>query len=70
MEANNIGSLIHYPIPPHLSDAYSKSTEIDRESNIYPLTQNIANQVISLPIGPHLHRLEAQKVVKILLQLL
>ncbi len=44
-----IGTLIHYPVPPHLSEAYG---------NLYhcplPLTEKIAETVLSLPIGPHI----------------
>jgi dTDP-4-amino-4,6-dideoxygalactose transaminase len=44
-------TLIHYPIPPHLSDAY-KSLNIPRGS--FPVTEKIASEIISLPMGPHL----------------
>ena len=46
-----IGTLLHYPIPPHLSGAYAKEEWID---NSLPLTEAIANEVLSLPMGPHL----------------
>ena len=46
-----IGTLLHYPIPPHLSGAYAKEEWI---ANSLPLTEAIANEVLSLPMGPHL----------------
>ncbi len=51
LEQAGIGTLIHYPIPPHLSGAYS-----DLRSRIgeLPVTERIADTVLSLPIGPHL----------------
>ena len=50
-----IGSLIHYPIPPHLQDAYSEYKDFRGR---LPLAESLANEVLSLPIGPHLTSLE------------
>jgi dTDP-4-amino-4,6-dideoxygalactose transaminase len=46
-----IGTLIHYPIPPHLSDAYSDD---DWMTGDFPITEQVAKEVLSLPMGPHL----------------
>jgi dTDP-4-amino-4,6-dideoxygalactose transaminase len=46
----NIETLIHYPVPPFLSDAYKR----DGEWNSFPISEQIANNILSLPIGPHL----------------
>ena len=46
-----IGSLIHYPIPPHLQQAYAAAGFIRGQ---FPLAEQIANQCLSLPMGPHL----------------
>lgn len=46
-----IETLIHYPIPPHLSGAYA-GTGISPGS--LPLGEELAASVLSLPIGPHL----------------
>ena len=46
-----IDTLVHYPIPPHLSDAYAD--EGWRPDDL-PITEAIASKVLSLPIGPHL----------------
>jgi dTDP-4-amino-4,6-dideoxygalactose transaminase len=54
-----IGSLIHYPVPPHLSGAYSDSR---RCHGAYPIAEEQSRTVLSLPIGPHLNR-EAQNHV-------
>jgi dTDP-4-amino-4,6-dideoxygalactose transaminase len=45
-----IGTLIHYPVPPHLSGAYALNPWKLAD---YPLTETLANTVLSLPIGPH-----------------
>ena len=46
-----IGSLIHYPIPPHLQGAYADLHLTDKS---LPLARDLAQEVLSLPIGPHL----------------
>jgi dTDP-4-amino-4,6-dideoxygalactose transaminase len=46
-----IGTLIHYPVPPHLSDAYSDD---EWTTGDFPITERVANEVLSLPMGPHL----------------
>ena len=48
---SGIGSLIHYPIPPHLQQAYS--TDGWRQG-AFPLAERMADQALSLPMGPHL----------------
>ena len=45
-----IETIIHYPVPPHLSDAYRKD-RLPQEG--YPLTERLAETVLSLPMGPH-----------------
>jgi dTDP-4-amino-4,6-dideoxygalactose transaminase len=46
-----IGTLIHYPIPPHLSGAYAHS---GWKPGDFPIAEEIAKTELSLPIGPHL----------------
>ena len=48
---SGIGTLIHYPVPPHLSGAYE---DVGWRQGDFPLAEAIANTVLSLPIGPHL----------------
>jgi len=48
---NKISTLIHYPIPPHLQKAYK---HLNFSKGDFPITEKIANQVLSLPIGVHL----------------
>jgi dTDP-4-amino-4,6-dideoxygalactose transaminase len=51
MNDAGIGSVIHYPIPPHLQTAY---TDLGYQSGHFPMAEIMAKQVLSLPIGPHL----------------
>src|SRR5215211_2251517 len=46
-----IGTLIHYPMPPHLSDAYADEEWVAGD---FPITEIMAGRTLSLPIGPHL----------------
>jgi len=47
LEENEIGTLIHYPIPPHLSEAYHY---LGKKKGDYPITEKYADEVLSLPI--------------------
>ena len=46
-----VGTLIHYPIPPHLQQAYASAGYMRGQ---FPVAEKIADQCLSLPIGPHL----------------
>ncbi len=46
-----IGTLIHYPIPPHRQEAYA---EAGFPAGAFPIAEAMAQEVLSLPIGPHL----------------
>ena len=46
-----IGSLIHYPIPPHLQQAYA---DLGLGRGSFPLAERLADTVLSLPMGAHL----------------
>lgn len=46
-----IGTLIHYPIPPHHQQAYQ---DLAPELPPAPLAEALAQDLLSLPIGPHL----------------
>lgn len=47
-----IGTLIHYPIPPHLQDAYRG---LQCAGGTLPIAERLANEVLSLPMGPHVN---------------
>jgi dTDP-4-amino-4,6-dideoxygalactose transaminase len=46
-----VGTLIHYPIPPHLQETYVKA---GYGKGKFPISEQLAEQVLSLPIGPQL----------------
>lgn len=47
LEKQEIGSIIHYPIPPHLSEAYQY---LGYKRGDYPITERYADEVLSLPL--------------------
>lgn len=56
---NGIGYLIHYPIPFYKQQAYK---EMNILSKNFPITNKLSEEVISLPIGPHMDLEDAQYV--------
>ena len=55
-----IGTMIHYPIPPHCQQAYS---ELGIKAGALPIAETMASEVLSLPIGPHLSPEFASEVI-------
>jgi dTDP-3-amino-3,4,6-trideoxy-alpha-D-glucose transaminase len=51
LDAAGIGSLVHYPIPPHLQQAYA---DLGLPRGSFPLAETLADTVLSLPVGPHM----------------
>jgi len=45
-----IATQIHYPIPPHLSGAYRS---LGYKAGAFPIAEQLAAEVLSLPISPH-----------------
>jgi dTDP-4-amino-4,6-dideoxygalactose transaminase len=59
--ANDIQTLIHYPIPPHKQKAYTEYNEIN-----LGLTERIHEQVLSLPIGPTINSGEVLSIINVI----
>ena len=58
-----VGSLVHYPIPPYKQEAYAKFGYLKDE---YPISSKLADEVLSLPIGPHLSLDQVDTICNIL----
>ncbi|WP_053122445.1 DegT/DnrJ/EryC1/StrS aminotransferase family protein [Pseudomonas sp. P1.31] len=56
--ANDVQTLIHYPIPPHHQQAYSELADCS-----LPVSEQIHRQILSLPMGPDLSLEDARAVV-------
>jgi dTDP-4-amino-4,6-dideoxygalactose transaminase len=62
LEQEGIGSLIHYPTPPHLQGAYQ---DLGMGEGSLPIAEELAGTVLSLPIGPHLAPADAERVAAV-----
>lgn len=51
LKSRGVDTLVHYPIPPYLQEAYQ---ELGLAGCDYPLSTRLAQRVVSLPIGPHM----------------
>lgn len=58
LRSNGVETIIHYPIPPHLSKAYEAYFE-----NKFPITEKYSNRVVSLPLYDWMEISEAQIVI-------
>lgn len=56
-----VGTLVHYPVVPHLSGAYADTLGLS--FGAFPISETCAREVISIPIGPHLSTLDAELVI-------
>ncbi|WP_162060651.1 DegT/DnrJ/EryC1/StrS aminotransferase family protein [Undibacterium sp. KW1] len=55
-----IGSLVHYPIPPHLQPAYA---ELQLGVGSFPLSEQIHAEELSLPLDPYLAPEDVSRVI-------
>ena len=60
LAAAGIGTLIHYPTPPHLSGAYREGFP---DPTAFPIAARLGAEMLSLPMGPHLGEDNARAVV-------
>lgn len=58
LAAAGIGTLIHYPIPPHRSEAYR---DLNLPSGSQAIAEELAADVLSLPTGQHLAASDADR---------
>jgi dTDP-4-amino-4,6-dideoxygalactose transaminase len=60
LEKSGVGTLIHYPVPPHLQAAYR---DLGMHEGQFPISEQIHREVLSLPIGPTMSLDEADVVI-------
>lgn len=58
---NGIQTIIHYPIPPHKQECYKEWNNLS-----FPITEQIHNEELSLPMSPVMTEEEVKTVVEIL----
>ena len=61
LNQNNIGNLIHYPVPMHLQNAYS---ELGYEKGDFPIAEYICETELSLPLYPGMTDEEVSYVIE------
>ncbi|RYE23302.1 MAG: aminotransferase, partial [Sphingobacteriaceae bacterium] len=61
LTAQGIGTLIHYPVPPHLQQAYA---HLDMAAGSFPIAEELANTCLSLPMWPGMEEIQVQAVAE------
>ena len=61
LDKNGVGTIIHYPIPPHKQECYKAWNGMR-----LPITEYIAEHELSLPIGPSITTEEVKQVVDLI----
>ncbi len=59
LQKKGISVLIHYPIPLHLQEAYQ---ELGHKRGDFPVAEQISNEILSLPMFPHITKKQIQYV--------
>ncbi len=59
LNQRGIGTLIHYPIPLHLQEAYK---ELGHKRGDFPISELIADEILSLPMFPHISKKQIEFV--------
>ena len=65
LEQNGVGIVIHYPIAPNKQECYAKE-DWNMPLLSMPITEKIANEELSLPIGPSISLKECEEIVSII----
>lgn len=63
LNEREIGTIIHYPIPPHLSEAYQY---LGHSEGFLPITEHLAKTVLSIPMYNGMTHEEMECVVEAL----
>jgi dTDP-4-amino-4,6-dideoxygalactose transaminase len=63
LQARGVGAGIHYPVPLHLQKAYSS---LGLGPGSFPVTEDAAKRIVSLPLYPELTRDQVDTVVRAL----
>ena len=67
LEENGVGSVCHYPIAPHKQECYSNEAWNTPQLSL-PITERLADEELSLPIGPAITLVEVAEVVRLVNQ--
>lgn len=65
LEQNGVGTVCHYPIAPHMQECYAKETWNTPQLSL-PITERLADEELSLPIGPAITLEEVEQIVSLI----
>lgn len=65
LEENGVGTVCHYPIAPHKQECYANEIWNIPQLSL-PITERLADEELSLPIGPAIKMEEVAEVVKLI----
>ena len=65
LDQHGVGTVCHYPIAPHHQECYAREAW-NMPQLVLPITERIADEELSLPIGPSISKEEVEYVVQIL----
>lgn len=63
LKEKGIGTIIHYPIPPHLSEAYSN---LGYDKGYLPITEHYADTVLSIPMYNGMKKEELDYIIEMI----
>lgn len=61
LDEKEVGTLIHYPVPPHLQEAY---TELGYKKGDFPIAEELANNCLSLPMWPGITKEQIEYIAR------
>ena len=61
LKENGVGTVIHYPIPPHKQECYK-----EWNNRSYPITERIHDMELSLPMGPTIKKEEVDEIIRLI----
>jgi dTDP-4-amino-4,6-dideoxygalactose transaminase len=61
LNAEGIGAGVHYPVPIHLQGAFG---HLGHRRGDFPVTERAADEILSLPMHPHLTESDQERVVE------
>lgn len=65
LDENGVGTVCHYPIAPHKQECYAKETWNTPQLSL-PITERLADEELSIPIGPAITMEEVAQIVELI----
>ncbi|MBI4982946.1 MAG: DegT/DnrJ/EryC1/StrS family aminotransferase [Candidatus Omnitrophica bacterium] len=67
LKDSGVSAIIHYPIPLHLQKAYE---DLGHKTGDFPVSEKIAQEIMSIPMYPHIKEKEIKYVVNVIKKVL